>query len=701
MFDNFNFEIAKIFKKAEDEMAELRHPYVGSEHLLLAILSCGDNVSKSLNKNGLTYQKFRDELVRLVGIGTKTSDLKLYTPLLKRVIDNALCDSKEDSSSQVSTTHLLIALLEESEGIAIRIMAGLEIDLNKLYKDIKKQKSSKSNKLTIYEIGSVLNKYVDLNESVVGREKELDFIIETLLRKNKNNPLLVGKSGTGKTAIVEELARRIEKDEVPEELKNKKIVLLDMASLVSGTKYRGEFEERLNKIIEEVIIEENIILFIDEIHTLVNAGGAEGAIDASNILKPYLARGKIKCIGATTTEEFNKFIAKDKALERRFQKISVFEPTEDETKTVLKAIKKEYEKHYNIKITSKNIDDIVYYANKYIYNRHNPDKCIDVLDSVCAKVKLLYQREAESSTLKERLRKTLNTKKQCVIKQDYDKALKYKKLELDLKKMLDNNKKEIHISKKDILQMIENKTNIPLLKNKRDLFSKLKKDLQYNIVGQKKAIEEILNTCKMYINKSNNKPSSALLFGPTGVGKTYTVKIIAQSLNVNLIRLDMSEYNLDTAVNKLIGVSAGYVGYEDDYIFKDLIDNPCSIILVDEIEKANPKVLNLFLQILDEGYITASNNEKIKFNNALIFMTSNAQVNCSIGFSNVQSDNDYLSREILSRIDNIIKYDSINEKTAKEYLRFKNIKQEEVLSISDYHKYGFRELDRCIKAVSK
>ena len=700
MFDNFNFEITNIFKKAENEMQELRHPYVGSEHLLLALLNNNDKLTEILNNYGVTYKKIKNELIEIVGKGSKKSDLKLYTPLLKRVIDNALCDAKEDNKGIVTTTHLFLGILEEAEGIAIRILLSLDVNLDQLYKELKTKKIQNNNKLTIYEIGQVLNKNIDLNEKVVGREKEMNFLIETLLRKNKNNPLLVGKAGTGKTAIVEELARRIEKKEITDDLLDKKIIMLDMASLVAGTKYRGEFEERLNKIIEEVILEKDIILFIDEIHTLVNAGGAEGAIDASNILKPYLARGKLKCIGATTTEEYDKYIAKDKALERRFQKIFINEPNLEETEDILKAIKKEYEIHHKIKITNKNIKDIVILSNKYINNKNNPDKCIDVLDSVCAKVKLNNKNKIIAKKLTKELSDIQQAKEDSIIKNDYANALKQKTIEDNVKKQLYeiNKNNNLQIYKKDILQVISNKTNIPLLENKQKIYNKLKRDLKLNIIGQDKAISKILHSYKL--KEINNKPLSLLLTGPTGVGKTYTVKTIAKSLNINLIRLDMSEYNLDTSVNKLIGVSAGYVGYNDNYIFKEVMDNPYSLILLDEIEKANPKVINLFLQILDEGYITSSNNEKIKFDNTMIFMTSNVKANNSIGFSKIISDNEFLSREILNRIDEVITYEPVNKIAAKKYINLKNnnLDTDKIIENSEYQKYGFRELDRCIKA---
>ena len=700
MFDNFNFEITKLFKKCEGEMQELRHPYVGSEHLLLAILSNNDKLTKSLNSFGINYNNFKKELINTVGKGSKKSDLILYTPLLKRVIANALSDAKEDNNGVVTATHLFLSLLEESEGIAIRLLISMDVDLDLLYKDFKKINTKSMGKSLIMELGKNLNNQIDLDENVVGRDKEIDLIVETLLRKNKNNPLLIGKAGTGKTAIVEEIARRIKKDQI-DDLKDYSIIMIDTSSLVAGTKYRGEFEERLNKVIEEVINQQNIILFIDEIHTLVHAGGAEGAIDAANILKPYLARGEIKCIGATTTEEYNKYIAKDKALDRRFQKINIKEPSLDETIYILNKIKEEYENHHDVLITKKNIKDIANYANRYIFNKNNPDKCIDILDSVCAKVKFKNKLKSKKNILQEKLNNILLEKEEYIIKQDYQNALKKKTLENEILKELENsnNSQKLLITKRDILEVIENKSNIPILENRKKIILKLKKCLEKNIFGQDEAIKEIIDTFKHHFHLKN-KPMSILLSGPSGVGKTYTVKTIAKCLNINLIRLDMSEYNLDTSINKLIGVSAGYVGYDDNYIFKDLLEYPYSIILLDEIEKASPKVINLFLQILDEGFITSSKNEKIYFNNTLIFMTSNLNCKNSLGFASSGSQNEFLSKEIMGRIDNIIKYTQISADSAKKYInsKSKTVDIEKVLLESNYQKYGFRELNRCIKA---
>ena len=347
MYNNYSFEVTKIFKNAEIIMLELNHAYVGTEHLLLSMLKVSDSINKLMTKYGLTYDDFLSELNEIVGKTKNNPGIVIYTPLLKRVIKNAQDLAKKN---KVTATDLLISLLEEGEGIAIRIMLGMHLDLDSLYDELKKSGKKNKKNLEIYKIGKDLNSEVN-SDLVIGRDKELNEIIETLLRKNKNNPLLIGDAGVGKSAIIEELARRINSDSVPEKLKNKRIVTLEMSSLVAGTKYRGEFEEKLNKVIKELEDNPEIILFIDEIHTISNAGGAEGAINASDILKPYLARGKIKIIGATTTSEYNKFISKDKALRRRFELIKINEPKKDETEEILYKIKPYFENHYNIKIT--------------------------------------------------------------------------------------------------------------------------------------------------------------------------------------------------------------------------------------------------------------------------------------------------------------------------------------------------------------
>ena len=419
MFDNFGVEIAQIFKKAENIRKELKHPYVGSEHLLLAIPNEDNSVSRLLKGYGLNYTTFKNELLSIVGESNKDTDFTLYTPLLKRIIDNAILDAKENNNGKVTERHLFLAMLEEGEGIAIRILIGLDMDIDSIYDELKYSLVKKQDeKLTIFEIGNNLNKTVSLEEKTIGREEEINSVIEALLRKKKSNPLLIGSAGVGKTAIVEELARRINSGLVPNELLNKTI---------------------------------------DEIHTLINAGGAEGAINAADILKPYLARGEIKCIGATTTEEYYKTIYKDKALDRRFYQIQVNEPDLDKTLEILMGIKDEYEHHHSIKISSENIKDLVLLADQYIKTKNNPDKTIDLLDMICARVKVKNISYTEILKAQNLLAEIESKKEEAVLKQDFDLAIQYKdeeeKLVNKIEKM--NGRKISHITKKDILETIE------------------------------------------------------------------------------------------------------------------------------------------------------------------------------------------------------------------------------------------------------
>lgn len=689
MYNNYNLETSRIFKDAEKIMISLNHGYVGTEHLFLSMLKNSEEIRNLLEKYQIEYDGFLEELLLVVNSETCKKVACIYTPLLKKVIKNAEMHAK---NSYITPLMLLESLLEEGEGIAIRILISMGLDIDKLYDELK-QKDKKSNqKLEIYNIGKEMSK--DLSDNfVVGREKEIDLITETLLRKNKNNPLLIGDAGVGKSAIVEELARRIKKGDVPNALKNKKIISIEMSSLVAGTKYRGEFEEKLNKIIKEVENNPEIILFIDEIHTLSNAGGAEGAINASDILKPYLARGKIKVIGATTTNEYNKFIAKDKALSRRFDLIKINEPSIDETINILSKIKPSFEHHYNIKISEENIRQIVDLTNKYILDRFNPDKSIDLLDSVCAMKEVKSPKEKNIIILKNKLSNIIEAKEKMVKNNNFEEALNYRKQEIELYEKIEKEKNSSNrITNNDIKEVILRKSNIPNMKNN---WKDLKAYLNNEIVGQEEAINEIIASLK---SKESDLPVSILLTGSTGVGKTKTVKEIATYLKMPLVRLDLSEYNEPVSINRLIGSSVGYVGYDDENIFDRIRMYPNSIVLLDELEKANSNVINLFLQVLDEGFITNAKGEKIDFKNTYIFMTSNAEINNKIGFMKGKSNyQNSFSKEFLGRITCIVNYKNVTEDMVKKYLSKKGIKNSLILKEFDYENQGFRGLDKYIK----
>ena len=737
MLGNFNEESQYILLKAREEMLELKHPYIGSEHLVLSILKNNSNMSQKLKEHGLTYKIFKDEIINIIGVGSKKSEFFLYTPLLKKVIENSMLDAKDNNNGSVTPEHLFSSLLEEGEGIAIRTIIGLNIDIDELYEEfnnnlIAKNNKKKKKKLLINDLGIDLIEKAKNNklDPVTGRDKEINRLIEILCRRCKNNPLLIGEAGVGKTAIVEGLAILIAKKEVPFILQNKRIISIDMASLVAGTKYRGEFEERLQKIIKEIKEDENIILFIDEVHTLVGAGGAEGAIDASNILKPALARGDIKCIGATTTKEYKKYIYTDKALSRRFQSIIIKEPNEYETINILNKIKHIYEDYHKVIINDDITEYIVRLSNKYIHNRHNPDKSLDILDEVCSKVNIKENPLIKKiELLKDKLEKITKNKNSLIIENKIEKAYTYLKEEAKIKSKLNklelNYKNNINIiTKEDVRIILSEKTNIPLKdieKDNIDNINKLKIELNNNIIGQEKAINNLINyTKKQKLGYSSNKVKSFLFLGPTGVGKTALAKLYSKLLkgDNSLIRLDMSEYSDSTSINKIIGSSPGYIGYSDNNnILEKIRENPTSIILLDEIDKAHPNVLNLLYQILDESSIKDSSNNNINLNNNTIIMTSNIGFeNISVGFTNNNENintslKENLPNSLINRIDNIIVFNKLNKdninkiiidklnklKTKYKDFTYNNNLVEEIIKESNYQEFGARKIDKIIE----
>lgn len=694
MKNNFNLEVKKILKEAEKEMFDLNHPYVGSEHMLLGILKTEGELKELLKSYDLTYDNFRSELISVVGKAHKKSELALYTPLLKRIITDALDEANENNSGTVKPEHLLIGMLEEGEGVGIRILMNMNINIEGIYNDIiknsNKAKTSKSS--ILLDIGKQVVASPD--EHIYKRDKEIINLIEILLRKNKNNPLLLGEAGVGKTAIVEELARRIEAGEVPDSLEGYKIIEMDTGSLISGTRYRGEFEDRLNKIIKEVISSKNIILFIDEIHTLVNCGGAEGAVDAANILKPYLARGELKVIGATTLKEYKSSIYKDKALDRRFEIINVEEPSLKDTEYILNHIKENYESHHNVIISEDNIKTIVKYSDKYIYNRFNPDKSIDILDSVCAHVQL-------SRPNKNNCLNALNKKKEKFLK-----SKKYKEaLETELKiKDLVENTNRVQITDEDIIKIIEYRANMPVLDNFNENIIKLPSLIKSHILGQDKEIDILCDALKEKYLIDNTKPLSILLLGSTGVGKTTLAKEVANNLfgTKHFLRLDMSELSGDGAINKLIGTAQGYVGYEDECLFGKIKDYPYSVLLLDEIEKSSIKVQNLFQEILENGEIRNAKGETIHFEHTTIIMTSNIRLSTPIGFSEEAEQNDKIVKpELYDRIQKIITLSNIDEVSVKKYIKREtenlHLTKEEISTIiskSNYQTTGLRGVQK-------
>lgn len=696
MFDNFGINISNLFKSAEKERMDLHHPYVGTEHLLLAILKSNDECLKILNKYNITYDSFYKELVIIVGSSSKEVTINLYTPLLKRVINNALNKCKENNDGIVTIRHLLISMLEEGEGIAIRLLVGMNIDIDSLYDELKNNDKLVNKKLSIYEIGILLNDKVDMNEVVIGRDKEIDLIIETLLRKKKNNPLLIGEAGVGKTAIIEELVRRINNHLVPEELFDKKIVMLEMGSLVSGTKYRGEFEEKLTNILKEVEENKEVVLFIDEIHTMVNAGGAEGAITAGDILKPALARDNIKCIGATTTHEYNKFFDFDKALKRRFEIIMIDEPTTKETKHILQKVKKEYELHHNVLVDEEVIDEIINVTNKFIHNKKNPDKAIDYLDSLCAYVKLKNNYTSDLKLLYDELDKTLLKKKECVKKNDYELALNLYNEEMLINEKINclKNNTILKANKADVLKVLENKTNIPFTKNKLCFLNKLKIELKNKYYNLNDEIDKIIDT--IYFNLSNGQVFIKLnLKGKKGVGKTSVVKDIVKDFpRANVINLDMLEYTSSMSLSKLMGVSSGYVGYDKDYIFNKIRNNTFNILVLDNYEETCDEIKKVFTEIFETGQIRDNKGNLINFNNTIIFIVEDTLDENIIGFTNNSNKN-----EIYDNYDLIVNFPNLTKQILINYLdtlKINNNVKERIINESNYQKYNYKKVAKLI-----
>ncbi len=736
MFGKFSEEAQRVLVDAQKEMSELKHPYIGSEHLLLAILKNNQDLVNKFKKYKITYKSFKEELINLVGIGDNTPDLLLYSTTLKTILENVIIESRE-TGDEISVNELLLSLLNEGEGKAIRILLSLGVDINKLYSDIsekRKIKQKKSKKLIVEELGVDLTKRAKNNEldPVIGRDIELNRVIEILSRRTKNNPLLIGEAGVGKTAIAEELARRIVSGNVPMPLKNKRIISVDMACTVAGTKYRGEFEERIKKMVKELEDNDDVIIFIDEIHTLVGAGGAEGAIDASNILKPALARGKLKLIGATTISEYKKFIEKDNALDRRFQKVFVEEPDKSNLKNILMNLKSIYEAYHGVKIEEKLIDKIIELSDRYIYDRCEPDKSIDILDEVCTKVSLKEAKEEkEIIKLSDCLTKIQKEKNKCIINQNYDKAYSLKEDEEELqskinKLKLDYMRKEKvkKVKLKDIVEVVSSKTKIPINEISKDYITsinEIEKTLKENIIGQDEAINKLIDISKKIKLgiKDKNKSYSVLFCGTTGTGKTYLSKLFAENLvgKNNVIKLDMSEYSESISINKIIGSPAGYVGYDDNKnILEEIRNKPYSVLILDEIEKAHKSVLNFFLNILDEGNCKDSSGKTVRFDNVLIIMTSNAYVSKSLmGFNKNTINNsleDFFSKEFINRIDEIVPFnkfteEDINKIIIKEANKcYKKYNSENIISLdminriikeSNYEEYGVRKLCKAVR----
>lgn len=677
----FDEDAQKLLVMAKKEMYDLKHPYVGSEHLLLAILKNKKlDITKFLNEFGINYENFRNELIEVVGVGSKCNDWFLFTPLLKRILNNATYSSREDNNS-VSPYNLFVSILQEGDGIANRILLGMNIDLELLYDKFVTSSyinSPSIKKLLLDDFAVNMNKECikQKYDPVVGRDKQINEVIQILLRKNKNNPILIGEAGVGKTAIVEEVARRICQGDVPLKLKDKVIYNVSMSCLISGTKYRGEFEERLTKVIKEINNNPNIILFIDEVHTLVGAGGAEGAIDASNILKPYLARGEIKVIGATTIDEYSKYIEKDKALERRFQKVYVEEPTQDEVKDIILRLCPIYEQFHGVTFKNNLIDLLIKLAEKYITRGKQPDKTIDFLDEVCCYAAVNNNKGDQIiNDFEAKIMDIENRKNEEILRRNFKKALLLRQQEYDLKDeyhktlISDNfSSNKIEITEDALYQVLYNKTGIPL----NTIFSSkvldLKTKLNSVIYGQEEAIDGVVEFLRKVSYVEENDQRYCLLVGKKGVGKAFLVEELSKELFHinNLIKINMSEYNSDYAMSKIVGAAPGYVGYEDRSSFFDKLKTKTfAIVILENFNKANKKVRNLFKKGFSDGYFVNSKGEKINIANCLFFLTYD-YCHDSLGFIN----NEKVREEdgIIADFFNVIQFNSIGESEIRKWI---------------------------------
>ncbi len=659
MFDKFSEKAAQVFVTAQEEAKELGHSYVGTEHILLGLLKVGNNpASEVLAGMGITYSRTKSEIISMVGMGMRgfiTSPQ--MTPRAKRVTELAYEEAKLLGSERIQPEHLMLGIIREGEGIAVHVLRKFGVDLQTLRREIldaisasevvpSSRRSFQSNAVKQLEgFGVDLTELAarGLLDPVIGREEEIERIMQILVRRKKNNPVLIGEPGVGKTAIVEGLAQRIVAGEVPEPLRNKVIFSLDVAALVAGTKYRGEFEKRMKKLLQVVTKDKSIILFIDELHTIVGAGSAEGAVDAANILKPALARGEIRCIGATTPDEYRKYIEKDAALERRFQKIYVREPSENETLQILYGLRNRYENHHKVRYLDEALKAAVTLSKRYITDHFLPDKAIDLIDEAGARARLkVFTVPPEIKLLKMQLDDIRKEKEEAVRLQDYERAAKLKeeerKLEREYRKKYNDWKKEVDgkvvtVTEEDIAEIVSSWTGIPLKKleeTESEKLLKLEEALHRRIVGQDDAIKAVSRAIRRARSglKDPRRPIGTFLFlGPTGVGKTELAKALAEHLFGDenaLIRFDMSEYMERFAMSRPIGAPPGYVGYEEGGSLTEKVRRrPFSVILFDEIEKAHPDIFNLLLQIMDEGRLTDSQGREVDFRNTIIIMTSN------------------------------------------------------------------------------
>ncbi|MDO9574268.1 MAG: ATP-dependent Clp protease ATP-binding subunit [Candidatus Contubernalis sp.] len=737
MFGRFTERAQKVLFLAQEEAKRLNHNFVGTEHLLLGLVREGEGIAaRALQKLGVDLVKVRQEVERMIGKGDKPILQSVsYTPRAKKVIELAIEEGRNLGHNYVGTEHLLLGLIREGEGIAAKVLANLGVDLKRARVQVMHllggdaqgttggyEKGSKTP--TVDTFGKDLTKMAREGklDPVIGREKEIERVIQVLSRRTKNNPCLIGEPGVGKTAIVEGLAQKITAADIPETLKEKRVVTLELSAVVAGTKYRGEFEERLRKLIDELRSAGNMIVFIDELHTIIGAGAAEGAIDASNILKPALARGELQCVGATTLDEYRKYIEKDPALERRFQPITVEEPTKEEALAILKGLRDRYEAHHRVEMSDAALEAAVKLGDRYISDRFLPDKAIDLIDEAGSRVRLqTFMPPPDLKKMEEKLETLRNEKEGAIKGQEFELAAKLRDKEQRMREEVEGLKRDWEqkkvtdksvVTEEDIAQIVSSWTGIPVKKlaeEESQRLLKLEEVLHQRVIGQDEAVVAVSRAVRRARAglKDPRRPIGSFIFlGPTGVGKTELARALAEALfgdEDSIIRLDMSEYMERHTTARLIGAPPGYVGFEEGGQLTERVRRkPYSVILLDEIEKAHPEVFNVLLQVLEDGRLTDGKGRTVDFRNTVIIMTSNVGANHikkqgTMGFRPAGEEAAYESMkgqilgelkrtfrpEFLNRIDEVIVFHSLTKEHLKEIVVL--MLQELVDRLKDYN----------------
>lgn len=754
MFARFTERAQKVLALSQEEAIRLGHNNIGTEHILLGLIREGDGIAaKALNELGLEVKQIQEEVGKLIGSGSQPMQSIHYTPRAKKVVELSQDEARKLSHSYVGTEHILLGLIREGEGVAARVLHNLDVNLNKARQQVlqllgsnepqggssnRGRAASNASTATLDSLARDLTKSAREGnvDPVIGRDEEIERIIQILSRRTKNNPVLIGEPGVGKTAVIEGLAQQIAENEVPEILRDKRVMTLDMGTVVAGTKYRGEFEDRLKKVMEEIRNAGNIILFIDELHTLIGAGGAEGAIDASNILKPSLSRGELQCVGATTLDEYRKYIEKDAALERRFQPIQVDEPTLEESAQILRGLRDRYEAHHRVTITEEAIDAAVELSNRYITDRFLPDKAIDLIDEAGSRVRLRsYTMPPQLKELETELEQVRKEKDSAVLSQEFEKAASYRDKEQKTKDKLEETetkwkekqgKESLSVVEEDIAAVVSTWTGIPvvkLTKHESDRLLNMEEVLHNRVIGQSEAVNAVSKAIRRARAglKDPKRPIGSFIFlGPTGVGKTELARALAESMFADedaMIRIDMSEYMEKHATSRLVGSPPGYVGYEEGGQLTELVRRkPYSVVLLDEVEKAHPEVFNILLQVLEDGRLTDSKGRVIDFRNTVLIMTSNVgaselQNNRYVGFNlgdENQEHQDMKSKvteemkrtfrpEFLNRIDETIVFHSLEKQHIKDIVK---LMVKEVKNRVEGQELSFTITDKALEKVA-